>query len=354
MGKSTALWASAGTTARRAVLERAPIRGTSSIKSTARGLLFVAGESDPSWWLRRGRWEEAVLDPPIAGANANHLPGEPPPDQVPRVWHDRRVIAAQDDAFYTVSETKDTSSLPVITRWRDGKPEIIARASYRPAEGSEVARGVALTLTFSSEDLFWTPDGAIWNAGERLARLSRGSWLHYARSRRGAVREHHYRDGLRVINQVGPPWIFCSESGLDGLWRLDYSPGFKRARLERISVDINVRDAIALDEQRILLIDEKGKILLFDASHSRILSWRGPVPGEKVRHVIRDGAGRLWLAGDSVYLQEGEGKPWHILSRLPIITGQVDAIAPDPEHPDGVVLVTRENEIAFIRAIPSK
>ena len=327
-------------------LRRGPLRtrGVRAIHRTSEGLL-------------RGRALVVVAGLPLGqgdpGANPTALPGEGPPDpsDLPSEWSGRRVIVAEDDVLYTASEADTPYCLPVLTKWRDGKPEIIARATYRPAEGSEIAKGVAYSHSFSSEDLIWTPDGNIWAADERLQRLDHGSWHQYPLSDRGAVREHHFRDGLNTINRKGPRWILRPESGLEGLWRLDHSPGFEQATLEPIHPDDEVRDAIALDENRIAAVAKEGKLVLFDVRRSQFLPWPGPTPSGKIAHITRDGVRRPWLASDSLSLLDPVHRKLRALADYGIVSTPVTAIAPDPEHVDGVVLATSGNEVAFVRAI---
>jgi hypothetical protein len=196
----------------------------------------------------------------------------------------------------------------------------------------------------SNRSVFQTPDGVFWYAWKALGRLAGGKW------RIESIKEGDYPWQLRAVNRTGPPWILVSEWMPSGLWRLSYPPDFSGAKLEPIPTDFKALDALSLDEHRLLIAANDRKLLTFDVSHATFAAWPGPTPAGQVNRLTRDGLGRIWLAGDSLWLLDPDGKRLHDLTPLSIVGNPVEAIAADPDHPSGVVLVSRSHELAFVRA----
>jgi sugar lactone lactonase YvrE len=219
----------------------------------------------------------------------------------------------------------------VLARWHAGRPEIIARASEQ---------GVP-------DGVFLTPDGTFWYAWDVLARLVGGRWQGISPLPDGTTKTPR---ALRAVNASGPPWILVSDL-LGGIARLSYGPGFTNVRLESIAEHAAASDAIGLDEKRILVAGEEG-LKLYAVETGTLSKWTGPAPEGKVSRLARDKRGRIWLGGQGLWLLEADEKRMHALASLNVTGGEVSALAADPGHDDGVIVVTRANEVAFVQAAP--
>jgi hypothetical protein len=193
--------------------------------------------------------------------------------------------------------------------------------------------------------IFMTPDGSLWYAAEAFARLAGERWELLWQ---GALGES-FPGGLRAVNSVGPPWILVSEWG-GGLLRLSYEPGFKKVNVEPLA-DHNdgVSDAIMLDTRRALVATKDG-FKVIDVDGGTLSPWPGPAAEGDRLHFARDARGRIWIAGKGLSLLEKNEMQMHSLTSLGIVTSHVAAIAADPAHEDGVVLVTSGNDLVFAQA----
>jgi hypothetical protein len=312
-----------------ALSDDVPVRNVRSIRNTADGLLFVGDEEAPSFWYRDGRWRAATLDPPF------HDVCPDPHDLCGDAWSDwRGVLVAPDGTLFTANQANIMPGPLPLTRWRAGRPEIIARESENGVPSVPGA-------------VFLTPDGTFWYAWDVLARLVNGRWRVVSKLVNQNERLPWVPQGLRAVNAAGPPWILVSDS-FGGIVRLSYERGFANARIESIAGD-EAGDALALDEKRIVVAGREG-LKLYATDPGTLSKWTGPVPEGKVFHLARDRRGRIWMGGEGLWLLEADEKRIHSLASLNITSGRITALAADPARDDGVVFVTRANEVAFVQA----
>lgn len=139
--------------------------------------------------------------------------------------------------------------------------------------------------------------------------------------------------------------------------RLSYEPTVETPRLDVIPVHDE-------DDRRLAIRDaipwEPGVLLLATYEGLRLLDLDEPIVGPSpigrpdgtVRRLCRDGSGRLWLAGDGLWLVDPETDEPVAMEALPMLgRSKVAAIAPDPERPDGVVAAIEGRGVVFV-AVP--
>jgi hypothetical protein len=108
-----------------------------------------------------------------------------------------------------------------------------------------------------------------------------------------------------------------------------------------------VHDALALAPGKVLLATESGLRMLARRG-SRLSTPPFMPPQKEVTALCQDRLGRVWLAGDGLWLVDG-GKLHDAGQALPIAE-PASALGADGEHEDGVVVCLRERGVAFVRA----
>jgi hypothetical protein len=302
----------------------ANVRSVRGIRATRDGLLFVGESGAPSFWYRSGRWEPAALDPPLRDVC-------PDPRDCGEGWSSdwRRVLVGLDGTLFSANEAGASRSL---TRWQGGRPQIIVRNGE--SWGPDIPQAI-----------FMTPEGTFWYAWDVLARLVDGKWQKLSERLENQM---EIGWGLRPVNSVGPPWILVSDSH-GGMVRLSYDRGFANVRIESIAGRDDVTDALALDDKRILVAGRKG-LQLYATDTGTFAKWTGAVPDGGAFRLARDKRGRIWVAGEKLWLLEEDEKRMHAMSPLDIVSGEITALAADPARDDGVVLATWKDEVAFVQA----
>ena len=325
------------------------------IEPSRAGTLFLERDAAlPPWRLGADGWEPVSLAPPVV-----LHPDDPEArgDEPPASWSETAVVVAPGGAVFTVSECRYTRGTRVTARWADGEAEVLGR---------EVSN---LYLY----NCFATPDGALWNADrDALLRLVDGRWrevvpypeappddypLRWQDADPGPIR---LGPGVREIGEGGPPWLLLDPSHLR-LLRLSYEPTIEEPRLKVIPVldeslvPLGIRDAIPWEPGVLLLATYEG-LRRFEVGEEADEPIAGPSPIGRpdgmVRRLCRDGSGRLWLAGDGLWLVDPETDEPIALEALPMLgRSGVAAIAPDPERPDGVITAIEGRGVVFV-AVP--
>jgi hypothetical protein len=313
------------------------------IEDSSEGILAVdeSDENDHEYWrFRDGAWGAVSFAPPC-----QPLPHAPDFEGAPdaEAWDKTITLVGRDRSIVTVSATDELPGTRTTSRWRAGKAEVLGR---------ELSR-------LNPSGCFLTPDGRLWNADRGiLQHFVDGRWtvaatyietrgLVDARARIGVGY------GLRAVNDGGPPWIL-----LDGyrgqLLRLSHGPGFKDPRLNSVPLSeagepLKIRDAISWTKAELMLATDRGlKLLALDGD--KLAAAPINTGGRSISRIRRDGRGRLWLGGDGLAVVEAGGTVVHSLDDLPMLgRAKVDAIAADPDHPDGVIAALGEHGVVFVR-----
>jgi hypothetical protein len=279
----------------------------------ASGTTLLGGED--LWRYTGGRWQAASMFPPAK-------PGER------EDWYERSLMLDPDRRPVALCRSDTTPGSVALTRLKDGKVEVVA---------SE--RGVG----FSARGGFATPDGGYWCAGrEKLLRLVDGKWQPAGKA------PERFLWGLRVVGQDQPPWTLHCEGGL---YRLIPGTGAQDAGLTPIVLPAElgkVHDVLALKTGQLLLACSAG-LRLFDENSGKVSECPFVPPKGEVLALCRDGRGRTWLAGSSVWMVDGKGAV-HDLGKLSRYGAVVHAVGADSTDTTGVIVALGWRGVLFVRA----
>ena len=324
------------------------------IENSAEGVLIPGSRFEPdSWRYRGGTWDEVSFAPPYEPA-----PDAPDGQQRPRIsaWYETNTLIGRDGSIFTISATGTSPGTRTTARWRRARPK---------SWGGR-------TRILDPDACFLTPDGQLWNIASRVSRqladdqretteaLKRfvgGQWAEAAHfpglNGPGRKARFVFRWGLRPINDAGPPWIVL-DAGNRPLLRLAYGADFQHPRLSRHPLGrarkaLAIGDASPWTKSSLLLATDRGLRLLTVEGDTLAAS---PIDlgARTVSRICRDARGRLWLAGEGLAVVEAVGKTIYPLDDLPMLgRAGVDALAADPEHPDGVIAAIRGRGVVFVR-----
>ena len=156
--------------------------------------------------------------------------------------------------------------------------------------------------------------------------------------------------GLQAVGKDGPPWILVDreENHLLSLTTAP-DPHLDLIRVKEDDKALQVHDALAWKEGELLLATDHG-LRVFERSTGKTQPAPIPKPDGPVKFVGRDGLGRLWLAGEGLWMFEPATGKLHTASSLPMI-GQTEptALAADPDHSDGIILALGQRGVVFVR-----
>jgi hypothetical protein len=146
--------------------------------------------------------------------------------------------------------------------------------------------------------------------------------------------------------------------------RLDIGTPGDRPRLDRLEIGeggkaLRVDDATAWSDESLLLATGAG-LRTYTPSTGKLARVDLPEPPRPPTALVRDGLGRLWLGAGSVWTARGSAEGlWLIdpeagtletLDRVPWVgRSEVYALAPDPQHPGGVIAALGPRGVAFVR-----
>jgi hypothetical protein len=269
-------------------------------------------------WRYNGRsWQTISIFPP----------GQPNRGES---WHEYTLMLDRDRLPVALCRSNSTPGAAALTRWKDGKVEILARERGRIG-------------TFSAKGGFATPDGGYWCAErEELLRLVDGKWQQAGKA------PNSYLWGLRVVGQSKPPWVLHCDTSL---YRLTPGKGAEDAALTQIPLPVElgkVHDALALKSGRILLACTAG-LRLFDEKNRKVSRCPFAPPKGEVWALCHDGRGRTWLAGSSVWMVDAKGK-LHDLAKLARYGVRAHAIGADSTDATGVIVALGKRGVLFVRA----
>lgn len=303
------------------------------IEMTAEGLLFLEGDESPAWKLAPEGWRAVDLAPPFEVDPDSDAPQF---ERDLKGWESTRVLVTPGGEITTVSDVGLQPGTVVVAR-REG-----ARAMVLGRETSDVM----------ASNCFSTPDGLLWNAyGLWLRRFSDGRW------RRVTELQQDWPNAPVAIRTKGPPWVVhdAEESGpalrLLDPGRGDAAPSFTRIILREGDAELTVHGATAWSDDAVLLSTNAG-LRAYMPSASAHAKVDLPDPENLTGVLARDGLGRLWLGGDDgLRLAVPGAKAVESFADVPPIGRvAVTALAPDPDHPDGVVAGLGPRGVAFVRA----
>jgi hypothetical protein len=309
------------------------------IVNTAEGTIFsTASDADSPWRFRDGAWSIAKLTPPFPPELKG--PGEGRPAE--QKWDRSHLLVGPGGAITTVNA--DTRGTRMTARWRGIRVEVLGR----------VDSGL------DPSACFMTPDGSLWNAEDGLLyRFSgRGEWgdpdprpEHSPGSPRDVGRN------LRSVNEAGPPWIILDRDKSRLLSLVDgpkvEAPKLRAIDLVEDGLPYKVRDAIPWKPGELLLATDGG-LRRYEVATGKIQPPPVPEPERRVDLLCRDGLGRVWMAGEGVWIVDPDGKRLHDGEAIPMIGGgKVVAIAADPKRRDGVILSLGSRGVVFVQVAPT-
>jgi hypothetical protein len=252
-----------------------------------------------------------------------------PPSQFEK-WREFGVMLDRDRVPVALCRTNSMPGAAALTRWKDGKVEVIASEGGRSPVGAV-------------EEGFATPDGAFWCAGpNRLLRLVDGRWQQVGEA------PDEFLWGLHVVGPAQPPWVLHCK---DRLYRLTPGKGVADAALTPIPLPAElgeVHDGLALAPGQILLACKAG-LRLFDEKSGKVSECPFPPPQGEVWALCHDGRGRTWLAGRSVWMVDAERKV-HDLGKLARFGAVAHAIGADSMDAAGTIVALGKRGILFVRA----
>lgn len=158
----------------------------------------------------------------------------------------------------------------------------------------------------------------------------------------------------------GRPFVPLGTSGgveylLDGMYgqihellhKPDGSYLFVQARYAKGRTPHNIFDASPDKSGRDLVASPEGLLnfRLQDGNSSRIL---GPEPNGRILSLCRDAQGRLWAAGDGLYVSSDEGNHWQLVDLPMMIRNTTKRIRPDPQNPRGLILALADRGVVFL------
>ena len=153
----------------------------------------------------------------------------------------------------------------------------------------------------------------------------------------------------------GPPWFLRDTYGRS-LFRLDHGPNGEDPQLTAVAIreadlPLAIDDAIAWSGGTLMLATSTG-LRGYDPSTGQLFRLDLPEPPEPATRLVRDGLGRLWMGGASgLWLAEVGAKAAEAFDRVPIVRrNEVQALAQDPQHADGVIVALGSQGVVFIRA----
>jgi hypothetical protein len=323
------------------------------IENTSEGILFFEVDDElpvlrernsATWSLGANGWEIATLAPPFetnpATKGAERV-SERHPDgliwRVPKAWYKTRVLVGPGRMIYTVSSATDFT--------------VGTRTTARRVDGKSVRLGRETSSLYASYS-FITADGTLWNAFfDSLRRFQNGRW----ETVQALPKESCPSGSIKPLNSNGPPWLLLANFPKD-LWRLDHSAKGENPRLTKIKLKeggktLEIRDAIPWSDDTLLLATDVG-LRAYAPAAQKLSRVDIPEPAQPATTLIRDGLGRIWLGTDKgLWLNEPGGMTLEAFDRVPLVSQcEVDALAPDPQHADGIIAAIRSRGVAFVRA----
>jgi hypothetical protein len=288
------------------------------IERASDGLVFFGDER--VWQQSAGDWATQELVPPVeprfAIAELRGYAG----------WQPELAFVDTDGAIVSVSRTNLSPGPRATVRFRGDSPTLLAVEN----EHEGYLNGG-----------FATPDGELWATSWRgLYRLSKTGWKHAAalsiEGDAGAAR-------VKALATRGPPWYLLEQESGE-LFELGYEG--PRTRVRAV-VDGGARLFDAVRWRGAWLFATSAGLRRYDVARRAWANVRLAVDASRVRVLARDDAGRLWLAGDGLWVVVDDRVV--DLSALPPLAGaDVLAMAADPHRLEGVVMSLGERGLLYV------
>jgi hypothetical protein len=311
------------------------LRSVYQIENTTAGTLYIAGDDEPPVMLKRGGWEPVAVAPPYA-----RHPDEPALIPPATTWSETKVLVDPAGTIYTVSAGAISPGTRATGTWRGGRPVALG------VEQSNLVTQAALV----------TPDGQLWTVwyGE-VYRFTGGKWVlagTYDAKPPGGL---DVSFDVQVLTTSGPPWVLHDRQQ-KRLMLFSHDPAREHPNLVPLPVteggaSLPIEAAIPWRSGAVLLATDRG-LRLYDVAKRTIAPAPVPSFSAPVKAFCRDRRGRLWIAGDGLWLVDARGQTLQALDGLPTGHSQVVAIAPDPAHDDGVIASLSERGILFVHGGP--
>jgi hypothetical protein len=305
--------------------------GVSRVMNSSEGTLFFEDDDRlPVWSLGTKGWEVASLAPPFEIDPANDA-AELEKDA--ETWYETRVLVGPGGAIYTVSGTGVIDGTRTTGRRVGGKALRLGRE----------------TSSLDPSSSFITADGILWNTSSGgLKRFEKGRWQ--------TVNEQATPSRLDPINADGPPRLLLDRFN-HGLWRLNHGANGDDPQLTPVEIreggkSLQISAGISWSTGTLLLATDLG-LRTYDPAAQRLSKVDLPEdPPQAVNVLARDGIGRLWLGcKNGLWMVEAGGKTAEPFDRVPWIwRNEVESLAPDPRHEDGVIVALGSSGVVFIRA----
>lgn len=303
------------------------------ILMTAEGLLFIEGDDGPAWKLAPQGWRVVDHAPPF---EADPNSDAPQFERDLKGWATTRVLVGPGGTISTVSDSGVSPGTVVTARREDGRAVVLGRE----------------TAYVAAADVFMTPDGALWACRDGwLRRFLDGRWKRVVE-----LTQDGPFDAVAVVTKA-PPWVIFDrfEHGPE-LWRLDPGEGDVPPRLSRVptregDAGLTIHGAASWTDDTVALSTDAG-LRTYTPSTGVHAKVDLPDPEAPTDVLACDALGRLWLGGGAgLRLAIPGAKAVEAFADVPSIgKAEVLALAPDPDHPDGVIASLGSRGIVFIRA----
>ena len=310
----------------------------SRILPTTEGMLLVPAyfrAYENGLWRRvQGHWQELSLAlPEEKGVHPDMLRGNP--------------LTGKDGRLLTVySGHRQPGALSEdvvwIVEWRHGKPE----------------RVLTTEACFADDSVFTTPDGQVWAVGW-WSSVRRNTLWHLVGSEWQVVGPAPDAGRCpRVVEAQGPPWLVLAGHSDRGANALLLRPAKGTEPTQLVGVKFagaetkasQIHDAIAWAPGQFVLATDLG-VLLYDAATDSLSKPPFPPPNDKIRSLCRDGLGRVWMAGDGLWVTNAAATAVRdIRAAVPIAPADIGSLAADPDHRDGAILALGRRGVLFLRA----
>jgi hypothetical protein len=149
-----------------------------------------------------------------------------------------------------------------------------------------------------------------------------------------------------VVGGGKPPWLLHGE---DALFKLVPEKPGKKAELTPIELPAElgkIHDGLAMESGQVLLASTAGLRQL--DSERKLSKCPFTPPDGTVRAMCRDGLGRIWLAGKSVWMVDAKGTV-HDLGKLTQYGAEANAIGADSTEATGVIVSLSGRGVLFVR-----
>jgi hypothetical protein len=316
--------------------------GIDLIEATAAGVTFWKGGDEIPWRLRDGRWIHEPIDPPIERPPAEPVIKEFPPGA-------SHCFATANGELWAVRTGIDPDDPGPF--FADKERQLLRGCLFRLVAGKWVKAADLPRLMEPKPYVREYLDNGemMFGSQPEVKKTRRADGAGYPYTIPGETDE--IVGPLCVVGEGGTHRVIFDQDGRQLFGRdLDParpSPGFAPIAIEENQVPLKVEDALAWKAGEVLIATRKG-VKLVDVATGKVHPAPLPSPDRPVKQMVRDGLGRLWLAGDGLWMIDSKNV-LHDLAEVPMVgRSAVSAIASDPAKKDGVIVSLGVRGVAFI------